>query len=274
MNARITKRLLPVLILTLGIAGFLVLKATRPVPPPAEPRERIWQVEALTITPTRHVPHLTLYGRVEAPGLFHAAAPSAARVEKVHVQDGQSVRAGNLLLTLDPRDFEPRLRQAEADVAELVAQRDAELNRAASDRKALENEKALLELARSGLRRAESLLARNLGAQAQYDDAREAVERQTLSLTSREQAITDHPARLAQIEARLARAKATLDIARRDLERSRIHAPFDGVVATLDTSEGAQVAASQTLLSVYPDGGLELRAKLPTSHVDELLASL
>jgi hypothetical protein len=40
------RRVLPLLILLLGVGGFLVLKATRHTPPPVEPRERLAQARS------------------------------------------------------------------------------------------------------------------------------------------------------------------------------------------------------------------------------------
>ncbi len=268
------KRGLPLFILAAALGGYALLKATRPPTPAVERQERIWQVTAQTVSPAAHAPLLPLYGRIEAPDMFRAAAPLASRVRAVHVRDGQKVAAGTLLLELEADDFAPRLAQAEADVKELEAQIQSEKSRFEADKRLLESERRLLELARADLSRNEALQKRDLGARAQIDTARQSLERQQLSLTTRELAITDHPARLAQLEARLARAEAKRDEARRDLERSRVSAPFDAVIARVDTAAGAQVNANQTLLVAYPREGLELRAKLPAAYVDELATAL
>ncbi|HCJ30187.1 MAG TPA: transporter, partial [Pseudomonas sp.] len=41
----------------------------------------------------------------------------AARIEKVHVQDNQHVKPGDLLVTLEPGDFRLALEQARANLA-------------------------------------------------------------------------------------------------------------------------------------------------------------
>ena len=61
------KRWLPLLILAAGVAGFLLLRLTRPEPPDAEPAERSWRVGVQTLTLARHTPVLPLYGEVVAP---------------------------------------------------------------------------------------------------------------------------------------------------------------------------------------------------------------
>jgi len=268
------KRLLPLLILAVGVVGFLLLKATAPTRPVPEPTERAWLVETLAIEIDTHAPVLTLYGKVEAPDQFSAVAPTAARVEQVLVRDGDRVQTGQLLLTLDEDDFRPRVTQAQADVAELQAQIESERLRHETDRNALRRERQLLENARRALERAESLAARNLGSQAQIDEARDAVERATLTVINREQQIADHPARLASLEARLARAQAALEIAERDWRRSRVSAPFDGIVSQVHVASGDQVSSHAPLLTVYPINGLQLRAKVPNAYVPEIVRAL
>ena len=268
------KRLLPLLILALGIAGFMALRLTRPEPPPAVPQERSWRVEALTVAHAEHVPVLPLFGELVAPERVSLAAPIAARVAERPVRDGQRVAAGALLVALDDADLLPPLRQAEAEVADLEAQAENERLRHANDRQALAREQEILASANRQLERNRSLVERNLASQADLDAARDAVARARLSVTTRESAVAEHPSRLASLEARLARARATLETAGRDRERGRVLALFDGVVTGVQVAPGDQVAARAPLLSLYPGEGLELRARVPSRFQAELAASL
>ncbi|QJQ99793.1 HlyD family efflux transporter periplasmic adaptor subunit [Halomonas sp. PGE1] len=268
------KRLLPLLILALGIAGFMALRLTRPEPPPAVPQERSWRVEALTVAHAEHVPVLQLFGELVAPERVSLAAPIAARVAERPVRDGQRVAEGALLVALDDADLLPPLRQAEAEVADLEAQAENERLRHANDRQALAREQEILASANRQLERNRSLVERNLASQADLDAARDAVARARLSVTTRESAVAEHPSRLASLEARLARARATLETAGRDRERGRVLAPFDGVVTGVQVAPGDQVAARAPLLSLYPGEGLELRARVPSRFQAELAASL
>ena len=268
------KRLLPLLILAFGIAGFMGLRLTRPEPPPAVPQERSWRVEALTVAPGEHVPVLPLFGELVAPERVSLVAPIAARVAERPVRDGQRVGEGTLLVALDDADLLPPLRQAEAEVADLEAQVANERLRHENDRRALEGESALLASANRQLERNRSLVERNLASQADLDAARDAVARARLSVTTRESAVAEHPSRLASLEARLARARAAQETARRDRERGRVLAPFDGVVTGVQVAPGDQVAARAPLLSLFPAEGLELRARVPSRYQAELAEHL
>ncbi|HHJ38439.1 MAG: hypothetical protein AXA67_13095 [Methylothermaceae bacteria B42] len=268
------QRYWPWALLALGFLLFVVLILTRPRPPALAVRERVWQVEAVTVNPRALRPVLTLYGQVESPDLVQAAAPGKARVWEVRVQEGEAVKSGQILLRLDPRDFEPQVVQTRSDVAELQAQLAQEKVRYASDLRALEHEKSLLSLMKNAVARAEKLLRKNLLSAAAVDKEKAEYERQSLAVVARQLAVNEHKARLTQLEAKLQRAQAALETAQLALERSQVIAPFDGVVAKVEVAAGDFVQSHQVLLSFYPWRGLELRARIPTPFQAEIQQAL
>lgn len=254
------RRIVPLLILLVAIGSFAALRATRPAAPPVEARERIWRIEAITAQPIDVQPTLVLYGRVEAPDRVRAAAPVGGRVLELKVRDGDRVAKGAVLARLDPRDLQPRVAQAEADV-------ERERIRHRHDLEAIRQEKTLLELAQAKVGRFEKLKNARLGAESAFDQAREEAARVQLSLTQREQAIAEHPARLAQLQAKLAEA-------RRDAQRGEILAPFDARIGKVEVAAGDQVQPGQTLLALYASEALYLRARIPALYAEELRGAL
>lgn len=268
------RRLLPLVILALGVAAFLWLRATRPESPAVTPEERRWRVETLVVALEAQAPVLPLYGEIVAPDLLTVTAPLAGRIAERPVREGQRVAEGERLVALDDADLVPPLERAEAEVADREAQVENERVRHESDREALARERELADNARRQLERTRSLRARNLASQSDLDTSRNELARARVTVAARERAIAEHPARLRSLEAGLARARAALTEARRDAARSRVEAPFDGIVTRIMVAPGDQVAARSELLSVYPVAGLELRARVPQRHQEELLAAL
>lgn len=254
------RRLIPVLILLLAVAGFFVLRATRPLVPAVEARERVWRVEAHELVATAARPTLVLYGRIEAPDRIRATAPIGGRIVDVTVRDGDRVEPGAVLARMDPRDLQPRIAQAAADV-------ERERIRHRHDQEAIAQERTLLQLAEAKLARFERLKNARLGAESAFDQAREEVARVRLSLSQRQQAIAEHPSRLAQLQARLTEA-------RRDAERGEISAPFAARIGKVEVAAGDQVQPGQALLSLYPSDALYLRARIPAIYAEELRAAL
>ncbi len=254
------RRFLPLLIVLIALVGFAALRATRPAAPPVEARERVWRIEALTTQASSAQPTLVLYGRVEAPDRVRAAAPVSGRILEVKARDGDRVAAGTLLARLDPRDLQPRLAQAEAEV-------ERERIRQRHDLDAVRHEKTLLGLSQAKVARFEKLKNALLGAESAFDQAREEAARVQLTLTQREQAIAEHPARLIQLQAKLAEA-------RRDAQRGEIIAAFDARIGKVEVAAGDQVQAGQTLLTLYASESLYLRARVPAIYAEELRSAL
>ncbi len=268
------KVFLPVLLLALGIGGFVSLKSTRAKPPVAAPKEPVWRVQTITVAPSAIGPVTALNGRVESPEQTRAAAPGVGRVLRVAVREGQAITPGQRLLELDPRDFQPKVEQARGEVAELEGAIASEELRHKADIDQLDQERRLLDYAAADVGRFEQLRQENFYSQSAVDQSRQNLARQQITLRGRELAIADHKARLAQLKARLLKAQANLDQADLALARSRVNASFAGYVAKVEVAVGDQVNSGQSLITLYPAAGLEVRAKLPATQQDGFLAAL
>lgn len=268
------RRVLPFLLLILGAGGLAALAFSRPAPQPLEAQEKVWTVEVLAAAPRSVSPTLTLYAQVDSPRAATLTAAVDADVIDVPALEGRSADAGDLLIRLDDRDATLTQAQREADVAELRAELSMERRTYENDLRALEHEKRLLDLARRDVKRAERLATRDLGSAAGLDEARQQEARQALALDNRRTAIAEHDSRKARLEARLDRAQALVAMARLDVERTRIRAPFSGRIASVAVSPGDRVRRGSDLLSLFDSDSLELRAQIPTRYLGSLRQSL
>jgi len=268
------KILLPILLLGCGIGVFAYLTMTRAEQPTTQVQERVWRVAVMEAQPETLAPTLMLYGRVESPNVLKAAAPAEAVVQQVLVKEGEQVRQGQLLLQLDQRDFLPRLDQSKAEVAQLEADIAGERQRHQRDKQALQQEQEIQRLAQAAVTRAEQLKKQNMGSESALDEARQNAARQALVVISREFDLTNHETRLDQLQARLLQARARLRETELELERSRVSAPFDGVVSEVAVAPGDRVRKADVMLQMYAPQTLEVRARIPAPYRDELQRSL
>ncbi|AYG94783.1 efflux RND transporter periplasmic adaptor subunit [Brevundimonas naejangsanensis] len=107
-------------------------------------------------------------GRFEAPRSVDVRARVGGYIQAVHFKDGDIVRQGQLLFTLDPRPAQAALAAARAQLAQGQAQ---------------------LTLARTELTRAEGLLASQAVSQAEVDAKRAAVQTAQAAVAAAEAAI-------------------------------------------------------------------------------------
>lgn len=268
------RRVLPVLFLALGAGGLAALAITKPAPQPLEVSEKVWIVSVAQVAPRTLSPTRTLYARVDSPRVATLSAAVTADVREVPAREGRPVGQGDLLVRLDDRDARLVLAQREADVAEVRADLASELRRHESDRVALTHERRLLDLARREVERAERLATRDLGSASGLDTTRQNEARQALAVDDRRSAIEEHESRRAALEARLDRAEALAAQARLDLERTEVRAPFGGRIASVTVAQGDRVRAGDSLLTLFDDREVELRAQVPTRDLARLRAAL
>ncbi len=266
--------IVPVVILLTGAAAYAALKATRPEPRPIESREKAWSVVIETVEPARRSPNLRLFGRTESPRTARLTSGVEADVLNVPAREGDRVETGELLVGLDDREVALDVAQRQAEINQIAAEMELEKERHANDLKTLEHEKELLALARKEVERARRLVKTNVGSQSQLDAARQAVERQSIAVDSRELAIRQHKSVMARLRSRLSQADAARDRSTLDLERTRIMAPFDGRVTKVFVSIGDRVKNGDPLVSLYDTSALEIRAQVPAGSLPLVRQSL
>jgi multidrug efflux pump subunit AcrA (membrane-fusion protein) len=232
--------------------------------------EKIWQIDVVTAKLQELSPALTLYGRIESPEQLKAAAPGGGIVKNVFVRNGARVSEGQRLVTLDRRDFDAALLQAEADLRDIENQ-IAELGiRHESNKSSLKTERNLLALAETEVERLVKLQQQNLSADTALNSARSELGRQQLAVTSRELDVDSYPARQQILIARQDRAKAQLAQARLAMNRSDLRAPFDAIVSEVAVAAGDRVSLGQLLISLFPVQALEIRAHLPINYIESV----
>jgi RND family efflux transporter MFP subunit len=274
MSQRIRRRLLPILILGLGVAVAAGLIATRPEPAPVQVAERAWPVSVEPVQAGRYSPTLVLYGRIESRWSTRLTAGIDADVVEVAVVEGESVVQGQLLVRLDDRDARLQLAQRDAELVQAEARVRSEITRHQANLESLPREQSLLALARTEVSRLQDLVASRAGAQSQLDTARQAAERQAIALAARRQLVDEHESRLAEVEAARARAEALRDQARLEVERSLVLAPFDGRISAVEVAPGRRVRPGDPLLRLFATEALLVRAQVPSRHLATVRAAL
>jgi len=270
----IIKIFLPVLIIAIAIGIFQHLKAGKPERSKPALKEKVWQVEVVSVEKQNLSPMLGLYGRVESPEMLQAAAPGAGIISKVLVQSGTRVTAGQTLVKMDNRDFEAVLVQADSDLKDIENQIGELKIRHQSNLKALETELELLQLANEEVQRLVKLKAQNLSADTILSVARSARGRQQLVVYARELEVESYPAQMGKLMARRDQNQAYLKQARLMVERSTVLAPFDAVISSTPVSVGDRVATGQILVALYPIDSLEIRAHIPAQYIARIQQTL
>lgn len=186
-------------------------------------------------------------------------------IREIRFDDFAEVRRGDTLLVIEDAEF--RLAQAEADLANATAGREAttvgiatmQNNLSVSDA-VIDEAKVRMDNARRERDRFEKLLADEAVTRQQYDNVQTAYEsakaryeqltraKQSTSLAGQEQT---H--RLGQNEAVVRLAMAAVDLARLNLSYTVIVAPCDGATGRKDIHEGQLVSPGQTMVDIVDE---------------------
>lgn len=200
-------------------------------------------------------------------------APSPARVLAVHVASGDSVSAGQVLVSLGSPDVEIQALQAEqalsAERSALLDYRTTAAMAALAQESAVQALRSAATLAARDSVAAEDLGARRLASEIEVlqkrsaaSDARVRLERESARLVlMRTSADSLAAARHEQVE----RLSAIAQFQRRRLDALTIRAPFSGVTQDVKLQLGEWVVGGVTLLKLVRRDALRAVLRVPES---------
>lgn len=226
-----------IVVAVLAVAGTAWWFTHRSPPPPPPPSG---VVALADVTQT-----VQAAGVLQAKTRVDVGAQVSGQIQTLHVELGQQVKKGELLVSLDPELARSDVAQAEAAVAQASA--------------ALDSRRIDAESARRELKRQQRLLA------GQATAATEAEKAET-ELAKIEADLRGQAATIARLQAELAKKKVSLSYA-------RITAPMDGTVVNLPVQVGQTVISVQitpVILTLADLDTITVRTKVPEADVQAI----
>ncbi len=201
---------------------------------PPPPPQPIRAIKTITVAEQAAGRLRTFSGVAEAADSSSISFEVSGNVQEVRVDVGDRITKGQVLAILDKRTFKLNVKAAEA-----------ELGRA----------KVQLADKRNDLDRFQRINNQDPGAvsQAALDNA---------------QAAVDGAVKQVQF------AKSQLKLAQRDLEKTILRAPFDGVIATRNVEPFFEVRRGQKLFDIFENTGLEVAVSIPEDVIDDIQMDL
>jgi len=196
-------------------------------------------------------------------------------VAGVAVQDNQFVHKGDLLATLDERDFAVRLADARAGLDVVKNDTSADHAQVEAARAELQRNQAQLAQAELDMKRAEALVQREVMPREQLDRRRTDREVAGAQVREAEQRLKKALATVGlagggRQGAREAKQQAAVEQERLNLSYTRIYAPVDGYVTRKAVEAGNRVQAGQALMAVVPLSDAWITANYKESQLARL----
>lgn len=213
-------------LLVVGGATWLavVLIKNRPEPRKFTAPPQVTKVEATRLQPTKFQVFLETQGTVRPRTTTTLVPEVSGRIIEIapNFREGQFFKEGETLVRLDPINYETQLVVAESDVAQAEVALQEEIVRG---QQAVENWK-------------------RLGKSGEPSD------------------LAARKPQLAEAQARLRATEAQVRQAARDLERTKITAPFDGRIVEQNVDVGQFVSSNTQLARAFATDVMEVRLPL------------
>jgi membrane fusion protein, multidrug efflux system len=205
----------------------------------------------------------------------------AGFIATVAVADNQFVKAGDLLVKIDDRDYRAQLARAQASVAlqqatleNLEANRRLQLSVIAQASAEVSATTAEMTRTKYDFDRYQTLsnshvasLQRFEQADADYEKAQAAERKARAVLDAAQRQLDVIDSQKLQTKAALDQAVADREITELNLSYTEIRAPIDGVVGNRTARAGSYVTAGVQLLSLVPTDGLWVDANFKESQL-------
>ncbi|MEE7625832.1 HlyD family secretion protein [Methylobacter sp. Wu8] len=205
-------------------------------------------------------------------------------VTQIAVNDNQAVKQNDVLVTIDDRDYQARVIQAEANVSAEIAHIQRLRAMKTSQRAHVETAGANIaavqarrEHIQKDLERFQNLIDRGSAARQSLDKVESESKQAAAELRGSQSAANAEHTQLATLdieitetEARLENAKAQLSLAKIDLEHTQIKAPVDGVIGNRGVQLGQLVRPGVALASLVQNSKIWVEANFKETQLQHM----
>jgi HlyD family secretion protein len=213
-------------------------------------------------------------GHVETPYRVEIGSQITGTVEEVLVQEGERVRKGQPLISLESRELRGAVVQTQGAVAQAEARiRQLEELTLPSAKEALAQAQANLLNAKQTFDRTAQLEKNGYATRAALDDAQKTFDVARAVVRSAEfQVYTASPggSDYVMAQTQLNQARANLDTAESRLGYATIAAPRDGVLISRSVERGSVVQPGKALLVLAPSGELQLVLQIDERNLGKI----
>jgi len=219
------------------------------------------QVKTATVAETPFGETVTANGTLAAFDQTTVSVKVPGRIRTISVDLGSVVSQGQVIAQVDPQDYDLRVQQAVAALAQARARLglapEGNDDRIDPEQTAtVRQARAVLDEARYNRDRAAKLVEQGVIAKAEFDAA-------TATFKVAEGRYQDAYEEIRNRQGVLAQRRSELALARQQLKDTAVIAPLNGIVQEKRTSVGEYLAAGAPVVNIVKMDPLRLRAEIP-----------
>ena len=226
--------------------------------------------------------YIRVSGQVQPMVTIQLSPLEGGSVEKIIVEEGATVKAGDPILVLSNDNLDLQILNAEAELAEkenilrntMISMEQQKLTHEQNRlRYASETRRNKRTYEQNRQLYAEQLISKEdfLKAEEDYDLSRQNLE---LTLKSMEQDSLYRATELKSLRESLANMRTNMQLIRRRKESLTIKAPIDGVLGLLDATLGQYIGAGTKIGQINSEGSYKIEAKIDEHYIDRVVPGL
>jgi RND family efflux transporter MFP subunit len=187
----------------------------------------------------------------------------AGIVKNLNVEEGQHVMQGDLLVELDDRQFKLELERAQADrlskLSELLLEKQFEGREVAIDQSELDK----IQKAKKEYERVQELYRKGMIADNEYEEAYSRYELALIESGEKKDEIRSASKGLTQ-------AEIAVKTSQMNLEKTKITAPFSGIITDIQVSPQEHISAGRDLFVLVNINRIQVHAKVLESEIGKM----
>ncbi|MDR3651654.1 MAG: HlyD family secretion protein [Paludibacter sp.] len=172
------------------------------------------------------------------------------RISKVYVDEGDSVKKGQLLAEIDSVDLIAQKQQVLASKAQTEANKAQTEAKYEFDQKNIKVLEIAVEKAKDDFSRAKTQNTGGVITKEQYDHTQKALESAQAQYDAAKAQLTVSKTQIKSAETAIASAQAQIGVISTQLNNTRLYAPIDGIVAKRWLLAGDIVQPSQSIYTI------------------------
>ena len=202
--------------------------------------------------------------------VVHVAAQVSGKVDQVLVENNQYVKKGELLFTIDPKQYEYNLAKSKADYALYQQKAISSQDAIASAKAQLKEVEAKQFVATQKEKRYAALVKQGMASKQEGDEIKGSYEVANDEVKTAELTIHQQEAAYKVDQAQVASAKSEVDLAKLNLSYTKIYAATNGYIGKFSTRPGSMINVGDNLFVLIGDDSWWVDANYKETNMSRL----
>ncbi len=187
----------------------------------------------------------------------------AGVVKTLNVEEGKHVKTGELLVELDDREYRLELERAEASRLKVLSELLVEKSFSQAEEKSLSADNKVIQEARKNFEKISELYRKGLISKKKFEQASTEYELAMIESGEKKEEILAASKGLTQAEIEVERARI-------NLEKTKIKAPFSGIITDIKMSPKEHLSSGRELFTLVNISQIHIQAKVLESEIGRM----